>query len=125
MVEPFAWSIGMANANWPILSRYHPHNGLAKGADEGVLLILLIGGDINLFSELIFLFYFLPPSNLIAPKMMKLRIPPRSPLVAPHVPSFLRRAWVFLFWLLFVSSSFGGRLRPQCFLFSLFFCQSI
>ncbi len=54
MVEPFAWSRGMANANWPILSWYHPHDGLAEGADKGVSLIFLIGVEINLFSELIY-----------------------------------------------------------------------
>jgi hypothetical protein len=53
MVESFAWSRGMANANWQIVSWYQPHDGLAEGADKGVLLILQIGGDINLFSDLI------------------------------------------------------------------------
>jgi hypothetical protein len=63
MVEPFAWYRGMANAKWPILLWYHPHDGLAEGTDEGILLILLIGRDINLFGELVyfnFIFYLLP-----------------------------------------------------------------
>ena len=59
MVEPITRSSGPPIANWPILSWHHPGNRLAKGADEGVPLILLIGGNINLFSALIdfILFY--------------------------------------------------------------------
>ena len=58
MVEPIARSSGPSIANWPILLWHHPHNWLAEGADEGVLSILLIGGNINLFSDLIDLILF-------------------------------------------------------------------
>jgi hypothetical protein len=84
MVELFAWSRGMANANWPILLWYqHPHDGLAKGADEGVLLILLIDRDINLFSELIYFILFFTSSQLDRPQNNEITLSPLSPLVVP------------------------------------------
>jgi hypothetical protein len=80
----------MANANWPILSLYYPHDGFAEGSDEGVLLILLIGGDITLGSD-----FFFTSSQLDHPQNDEIAPPLRSPLVARHVPSFLHCAWVF------------------------------
>ena len=53
MVEPIARSSDPPIAYWPMLSWHHPCDRLAEGADEGVLFILLFGGDINLFSDLI------------------------------------------------------------------------
>jgi hypothetical protein len=65
---------------------------LAKGADKGVLLILLVGRDINLFSELIYIILFFTSFQLDCPQNDEIALPPRSPLVAPHVPYFLHCA---------------------------------
>jgi hypothetical protein len=66
MVEPITRSSGPPIANWPILLWHHHCDRLAEGADEGVLLILLSGENINLFSDLnnIILFYDLLQTQL-------------------------------------------------------------
>jgi hypothetical protein len=47
MVEPFAWSSGMAMVLIANPSRQPLCNGLVEGADEGLNFILYIGPEIN------------------------------------------------------------------------------
>jgi hypothetical protein len=114
MVEPFAWSSGMAMVLIANRSRQPLCNGLVEGSDEGFSFIFVNWSRNKLISKHIdHSLVFYTTSQLDCPKTIKSRSP-RTPRWS-HLMSHLFPVKPACFWLvvafLFV---FGGCLRPCC-----------